>query len=253
MFRIKMDEAPIEVLENELNKFGERTFPHAVRDYLNITAFEASKEAKETANMVFTMRNQYTTRSIRYERAMGLNIQAMKSAVGSVQEYMREQEEGFTRRGQGKHGVAIPTSYSAGQDGSIPRTKMIKRKFWLSRLKVSEDIREKYSNTKQSVLRRVQEAVESNTRIIFLGIRGVKNYRYKKGFYRVVGGRKVKRGWPTGAKLRLLYEVERSSVRTDPHKWLEPTVAIIMKRQDEYYRRALIRQIERQRQFRSRR
>ena len=245
MFRIKMDEAPIEVLENELNKFGERTFPHAVRDYLNITAFEASKEAKETANMVFTMRNQYTARSIGYERAMGLNIQAMKSAVGSVQEYMREQEEGFTRTTRGKHGLAVPTSYAAGQDGANPRTRAIRRSNWLQRLKIARSKR-RASSVSQDIVMAAQEAVSTGSRNLYLPLR-------HPGIYRIIGGRKTGSGWPRGAKLRMLYSLENKSIRTEAHKWMEPSVNTALMRRSEYWRKALLRQIERNRQFRSRR
>jgi hypothetical protein len=244
MLRIKMDTLPIEQLENELDKFGSKTFPHAVRDTLSITAYEASKEAKEQANRVFTMRNQYTARSIRYTRARGRVVNQMESAVGSVQEYMREQEEGFTRRGRGKHGVAVPTSYAAGQEGAKPRTKPIRRTNWLQRLKMARSKR-RAASVAQEIVQAAREAVATGRRTLYLPLR-------HPGLYRIVGGRKTGRGWPRGAKLKILYSLEDRSVRTEAHPWLEPAVRVVLTRQDEYYRRALLRQIEINWQFRNR-
>lgn len=244
MFRLTMDTAPIEALENELDKFGKRTFPHAVRDTLNITAFEASKEAKDVANRVFTMRNQYTERSIRYTRARGYTVNQMESSMGSVQEYMRKQEEGFTEVSRGKHGVAVPTSYAAGQQGARPRTKPIRRKNWLNRLKVARSKRRAASVAQQMVMA-TQEAVATGKRTVFLPLR-------RPGLYQIVGGRRTKAGWPKGARLKMLYSLEDKSVRTEAHPWMEPAVRVVLTRQDEYYRRALIRQIELNRQFRNR-
>jgi hypothetical protein len=245
MFRINLDKAPIEALENELDKFGERTFPHAVRDTLNITAFEASFEAKKFANHIFTMRNQYTTRSIRYERARGSSVNQMSSAVGSVQDYMREQEEGFTRTTRGKHGLAVPTGYAAGQDGARTRTKPIRRSNWLQRLKIARSKRGAAS-VRQEIVQAAQEAVSTGRRTVWLPLR-------HPGLYRIVGGRRGTRGWPRGANLKMLYSTEDRTLRTESHQWMEPSVRVIMTRQDEYWRRALLHQIEINRQFKNRR
>ena len=127
MLTIKMDKRPIEALENDLDKFHDRALPYAVRDTLNTLAYETSRIAKKNADRLMVMRNTYTSRSIQFERAQGLKVDQMKSAAGSLQEYMREQEEGFTRHRKGKHGVPVPTSFAAGQQGAVPRSKPIRR------------------------------------------------------------------------------------------------------------------------------
>ena len=251
MIMISMDKRPIEQLKYDLEKFSERALPYAVRDTLNTAAYKTSNLARRNAKRVFQMRNNYTVRSIQFKKTFSKNVDRMESAAGSLQEYMREQEEGFTRHKKGKHGVPIPTSASAGQAGAKPRTKPVRRINWMSRLQMSTRLRRQYKSTKQSLVRRVQEAIESGGRVTFLGIREQKNSRYKKGFYRVLGGRKVKRGWPAGARLQLLYEVERSSVQARARQWLGPPSRFIGAKMDEFYKAALIRQIERQRAFRN--
>jgi hypothetical protein len=245
MFRIKLDTQPIEQLENELDKFGAKALPYAIRDTLTITAFEASEHATANLFKVFTIRNSYTPRSIRYERARGTSVNRMESAVGSIQPYLAEQEEGFTKRGGGKHGLPIPTSYAAGQEGARPRTKAIKRINWLNRLKVARSGRRAHS-VGQQIVQAAQEAIATGRRTIFLPLR-------HPGLYKVVGGRKTRRGWPRGAKLKMLYSLEDRSARTEAHPWLEPAVRVVLTRQDEYYRRAVIRQIEMNRMFRDKR
>jgi hypothetical protein len=253
MFSISMDRRPLVQLENDLDRFGTQALPYAVRDALNNAAYKTADLARKNANRKFQMRNQFTARSIQFEKTFARRIDQMESRAGSLQEYMREQEEGFTKHAKGKHGVPVPTGAAAGQEGARVRTRPIRRSNWMNRLRVSKHIRGQYSNTKQAVLRRVQEAVESGDRVIFLGVRGKKNRSYVKGFYRVLGGRKVKRGWPTGARLQLLYRAEASSVTTIATHWLGPPSKIVASKMDDLYRQALIRQIERNRLFRSRR
>lgn len=255
MLTIKMDKRPIEALENDLDKFHDRALPYAVRDTLNTLAYETSRIAKKNADRLMVMRNTYTSRSIQFERAQGLKVDQMKSAAGSLQEYMREQEEGFTRHKKGKHGVPVPTSFAAGQQGAVPRSKPIRRVNWMNRLKVAKGIRknEKYKTTKQTVLRRVQEAIASGNRYIVLGVREKTAKRYKKGIYQVLGGKLVKRGWPHGARLKLVYALDQPSITTMPRRWLEPSANLVISKREEYYRKALIRQIEKNRLFRDKR
>lgn len=92
----------------------------------------------------------------------------------------------------------------------------------------------------------VQAAVASGQRVVFLPLR-------HPGLYRVLGGRQTDMGWPKGAKLKLLYSLEDSSITTEPRRWLEPSAKLVVRKREEYYRKAILRQIERNRLFRDKR
>jgi len=245
MLTIKMDKRPIESLENDLDKFHDRALPYAARDTLNNMAYETSRIAKKNADRLFVMRNQFTSRSIQFERTQSLDMRRMASHAGSLQEYMREQEEGFTRHKKGKHGVPVPTSYAAGQEGAVPRSKPIRRGHWMNRLRMSRN-RRKAATKGQDIVLAVQNAIATGDRVVFLPLR-------HKGIYRVLGGRQTERGWPKGAKLKMLYSLEDSTIRTEPRRWLEPSARLVISKRDEYYRKAVLRQIERNRLFRDKR
>jgi hypothetical protein len=252
VFDIKLDTYPLEQYENDLDKFGKQGMPYAIRGTLNTAAYKASDLSKKKVGQLFTIRNTFVQRSIRFQKTFSRRIEDMESAAGSTEDFMRKQTEGFTEHTRGKHGVPLPTSAAAGQEGAKPRTRVIRRSNWINRLKVAKRIREKYKNTKQAVIRRVQDAVESGDRTIFLGVRGKASNKYKKGFYRVLGGRRVKRGWPTGARLRMLYSMEHTTLYTRARDWLGPPTRFVTAHLGDYYRDALIRQIEKQRAFRNR-
>lgn len=245
MFETKMDTKPIDQYENELDKFGEHALPFAVRDTLNTSAFETSKRAKRTAGMAFTMRNKFTERSIQFEKTFQKSISRMESAAGSLQEYMRQQEEGFTKVKKGKHGVPVPTAFAAGQGTAMARTRPVKRINWINKLALTR--RRKAAGRGEELMDTVHEAVQTGKRTVFL-----KDLRHP-GIYKVLGGRKnTKRGWPRGARLRMLYSLDEPTITTEKHEWLEPAANMVLARQGDIYRKSIERQIQINRSFRDR-
>lgn len=247
MFTLKMDQRPLEQLENDLDRFGKQALPYAIRDTLNAAAFQTAEMAKEEISHKFIERNTYTRRSVRYKKTFSRDINRMESYAGSIQPYMRQQEEGFTEHKSGKHGVPIPSSAASGQMGSRLRTRRLQRKNWLSSINLSSSRVKGRGRTVASV----RDAVDTGKRVIFIDSRS-DHYGRPTGLYRVVGGRKGGRGWPTGARLQLIYDLERSSVRTKAHPWLEPATNKVTVNIDKLYRDALIRQIRLNRSFRNR-
>lgn len=245
MFSIDIDKKALIQLENDLDRFGKNALPIAVRDTLNNIAFKSSDLAKRNLSRVFIERNTWTRRSIGYRRAVGRNIDMMLSEMGSTLEYMRLQEEGFVQRKSGKHGVAIPTNAAAGQLGASKRTRRLQRKNWLNQVNPPRPIVRRKGRTVAAV----REAVETGKRVVFIDSRS-DHYGRPTGFYRVIGGRKGGRGWPSGAKLQMIYSAEKPSVRTEPHRWIESPVKLVMRNIDKIYRDALIRQIRINRSFR---
>jgi hypothetical protein len=246
MFRLSMDQRPLEQMEKDLDRFGKQALPYAIRDTLNAAAFQTAEMAKDEIGHRFIERNAYTRRSVRYKKTFSRDIKRMESSAGSVQEYLQKQEEGFTESKSGKHGVPIPSSAAAGQMGARLRTRKLQRKNWLSSINLSSS---RVKGRGRTVVA-VRDAVESGRRVVFIDGRS-DHYGRPTGMYRVVGGRKGGRGWPKGARLQLIYDLERSSVRTKAHPWLEPATKKVTVNLDKLYRDALIRQIRLQRSFRN--
>jgi hypothetical protein len=247
LFKIVSDMRPIEQFENDLDRFGKHALPYAVRDTLNTAAYKTSDLAKRNISRKFTERNTFTKRSVRFQKTFARRIDQMESVVGSTQEYMAKQEEGFTQQKTGKHGVAIPTSAAAGQGQARKRTRKLQRRNWLNMIKPPSA---RVRGRGRTVIA-VRDAVTSGSRVVFITKRN-DPWRRPTGFYRVLGGRKKGSGWPKGAKLQMIYSAKRPTVRTAPHRWLEPATAVIAKKLDTIYRDAVIRQIKINRSFRDR-
>jgi hypothetical protein len=247
MFSISMDKRPLEQLENDLDRFGKQALPYAIRNTLNQAAYQTAEEAKENIGRRFIERNQYTRRSVRYKKTFSRRIDQMESAAGSIQPYMAQQESGFTEQKSGKHGVPIPSSAAAGQMGARLRTRKLQRKNWMSAINLPA-VRVR---GKGRTVAAVRAAVETGQRVVFLDSRS-DHFGRPTGLYRVVGGKNGGHGWPKGAKLQMIYSLERSSVRIRPHAWLQPATEKVSKDLGKIYRDALIRQIRLQRSFRNR-
>jgi hypothetical protein len=249
MLGINLDTADFRYLENEVDRVNRYGIPNAIRTALTSAAFEARDDARRSLDgstgANFTLRNTYTSRSILAERATGGKISDMRSSVGSIQEYMAEQEEGFTNVSSGRFGLAIPTRFAAGQDGGGIRTKTIRRKNFLQAVQPIKAYGFNFpvkrgGNDKSAVWIAMQMAIAEGSRLIFIDRRR-DHFHRRTGFYRVIGGNKRN---PEGAKLKLIYSTTRKTTRVKPHKWLGPSSDRTQKRIPELYRKSLIKWIE---------
>jgi hypothetical protein len=253
LFKIVSDMRPIEQFENDLDRFKEGALTYAIRDTLNQAAYETSVEAKNEIGQKFIERNQYTRRSIRYNKVVGKSIARMYSEVGSVQKYMAKQERGFVTRSKGKHGVAIPTTQASGEGDARVRRKTIRAAARLSRIRIAKGLApeyaRKYKKPRQRLIRMIQDSLEYGYRTIFW----MSRRSARTGFYRIRGGKKInKRGWPDGVKLEMLYSVDKPITNTKSHEWLQPSTQKVTMYMGQLYQRALIKEIERFRSFRDR-
>lgn len=239
-----MDTRPLIQLENDLDRFGKHAMPYAARDTLNTAAFKTSDLAKRNISRKFIERNTWTRRSAGYTKTFARDIDRMESEAGSTQSYMRQQEEGFTQRKSGTHGVAVPTAAAAGQGRARVRTRRLQKKNWLAQVSP-------VSNRKRGTVYAVRKAVQTGRRVVHIASSS-DHYGRPSGFYRVVGGSKRGRGWPKGAKLQLIYGTEKASIRVEPNKWLDPSARFVMRDLDKIYRDAINRQIRINRSFRDR-
>jgi hypothetical protein len=169
----------------------------------------------------------------------------MVSVVGSTQEYMRKQEEGFSESATGSHGLAIPTPGAAGEKGGIRRrTRPISRKNYINTLQPVKaygwNISGPNNRGRSGIMAAIYFAIQSGSRTIFVDRRR-DHYHRKTGFYRIVGGTKAK---PEEAKMTLIYAVNKRNAKTPPHRWLVPKAEPVAAKLIESYRKNLTKWIE---------
>lgn len=216
MFSLKDED--IKELEADLKTFHARAFPFATKATLNTAVFKGQKLARKDVRVKMIQRNRFTEQSIQVKQSRTLKVSRQAAFLGSTADYMETQEFGGVEHSTGKHGVSLPTSYSAGQGEQEPRTKLPRKGNKLENIKLKKRLR-KANNKKQSTLFKIQDAVTSGKRFVFLDLGRT------KGIFRVVGGRKnFKRGWPVGAKLRMVHDLSHDSVTIPRNPWLKPVV-----------------------------
>lgn len=211
-------------LEVDLKKFRlfsellgdmKKSLTFAARNALNDIAFEAREEwSKRQLPKAFTLRNNWTERGLRVEKARGRKFEELQSKVGSVREYMLPAEEGSTQTKRGKHGVAVPTSGASGQGPKEKRTRLIRRPNYLSSLTLVKRVGGSKAQQNAIAMRMAREKGQ----LAFLEI------GKRKGIFKV-GGRK--KGKP---RLKLLYDLTHSSVSTKPIPTLERTIDAVRPR-----------------------
>lgn len=245
MLGVRLDTADLRYLMNEVDRLNRFGLPNAARETLNEAAFETRDQARSGLSKQFTIRNTYTSRSIMADRTSARNIADMVAVVGSAQEYMQKQEEGFSESATGSHGLAIPTPVAAGEMGGIRRrTRPVSRRNYLAALNPVKTygINKMGANNKgrSGVMTAIWLAIANGRRTIFLD-RSRDHFHRKTGFYRIVGGTKSK---PEDAKMSLLYAVTKRNVKTSPHKWLGPKAEAIANQLPERFRKNLNKWIE---------
>jgi hypothetical protein len=244
MFSIKTDE--IQKLENELSRVVKHAIPSATKNTINEAAAVTMRMAQAHVTKQMTLRNKWTEKSIKVRKTKAREISRQVAVVGSLQDYMEDQEFGAIKRRKGKEGVPIPTGYASGEGRtSRPRKRLPKGNKAIRKIRLGHGRKRPLGqpkHNKQALLFKVQDAVMSGNRFIFHDFGGVK----KKGIFRVVGGRKgFKRDWPSGAKLEMVYSLEHSFVRIPRDPWLAPSVELIKPHIPEIYVKSLKAELKR--------
>lgn len=238
---IEIDVKELIKLEADLKKFAARALPFATRQTINQAAFETMRGYKAAARNEMVLRNKWTEKSIQVEKSKTLRVSDQAAVVGSIAEYMSTQEFGGTERGdRGKH-KPIATSYAAGQgEHAQPRTRLPRKPNKLSNIQLRRLQGRKAKTRKQAMIFAVQEAVLSGERTVYLDL------GRRKGIFRVIGGRKkFKRGWPKGAKIKMLWDLSRQSVRVPRNPLLGPATTSVQQKMPGYYIDAIRYQLKR--------
>lgn len=221
---LTIDMVKFRVLSRHLEVYASKAIPFAARAALNDIAFEARKEwAERQLPQAFTLRNTWTAKGLRVEKAQGRTIANMQSRVGSLREYMLPREEGATQTKRGKHGVAIPQSGAAGQGAKTKRTRLVRRPNYLSALQTVKRV----SGSKQRQNAVAIAMAKKSGGVAFLEV------GRRKGLFRVGGGKQKK------PRLKLLYDLSHSTVTTKPIPTLERTIDAIKPRFLSIHMRAI--------------
>jgi len=234
MFNI--DDRGIKQLERQFVIFAERAVPFATRATLDGTAFEARKLGVENIRNQMVLRNTFTVRSVQVEKVgRELNINRQESRTGATTDYLATQETGATIPRKGRRGVPIPTSYSAGQQGARPRTKVPRKANRLTSIQITRRARRTQSRAQQNKVA-VLEAVRTGRRFIYMDL------GRRRGLFRVIGSRR-------NIRVRMVYDLSRPTVTVPPNPWLEPATVEASRGIPERYRQALIFQAKRNKLF----
>ena len=236
-----LDNREIRRLEVQLRLFARRAYPFAVRETLTETAKQATLKTKRNMRLELTLRNTFTVNSMLTTFARGLNVNRMEAITGSISPYMPIIEFGGSKSAEGgSQGVVLPTSFSANQGFSANRTRTPQGEKKLSKINLRRGTR-KPKTREQATLFAVQDAVSTGQRDVFLDLGRT------KGIFRVVGGRAgFKRGWPKGAKLKMIYDLSRNTVRIPATPVMGPAVDEAKRLIPLFYQEALRKQLRRQ-------
>lgn len=224
----------LDKMQRDLKTFAKKAVPYAVRQTLNDGAFDLRQEWQDQIKRQMTTRNTFTTRSIRVDRAKGLNTRQMVAVTGSVAPYMERQEKGGRITKKGKYGKGIPTAVAAGQGMGtrpikrLPRAK--NRRFTL--VKPGGKAR----NVKARNAAAVRQAASSGGGVVHL------QTRRGHGLYRVSGGRKR-------IKVRMLWDLSRTAVPTPKNPTLAPALRRTNAKMPSIAHKALTKQLKMHRVF----
>lgn len=227
--RIKADFRGLEELDRDLKLMRKRAIPHAIRDGLNNTAFEARKTWQDEIHRTFTTRNRFTENSVRVEKARGIDIRNMQAVVGSVAPYMHDAEFGVTESKKGKHGSPIPTSVASGEGRGTSRKRPVRRPNQHRNIDLKPTRR---GSRHQRNAGAIQNAKAKGFKHVFLDL------GRRKGIFRLSGGKRR-------TKLDMIWDLSHSTVRIKPHPTLQPTVKTVEGFAPGIHRRALIKQFQR--------
>jgi hypothetical protein len=153
---------------------------------------------------------------------------------------MEVQEFGGTERAKRKHGVPIPTGYSAGQMGQAVRTRVPRRANRLPNIRLSK-VKKGRMSRKARIVATVRQAVSTNKRYVFLDL----GDSGRKGIFKVTGGKRRLKSGRSSAKLRMVQDLSQRAVRIPKTPWLNPSVLLASLQMEDFYRRALIFQLRR--------
>ncbi len=239
---LEFDDKQIRKFEKDLAKF-QKAIPIANMTMLNRTAFETRKISHHIIRNKMILRNKFALQSVRVEKAKPrTNINKQFSITGSTAEFMADQEFGAIKRSDGKKGVPIATTTASGEgENANVRKKLPKR---VNKLQTIQ-LRRRRSNAKTKKQRnaiKIQQAIKNNDKFVYL------ETSRKKFIARV-----IKKGRKGEARIKMVWDLSRRTVRIPKNPWLKPATQSGSKKMPRFYLEALEFQVKRQKLFQNRR
>lgn len=229
---IRLDDKQIKRYENLLKGFAHEAMPYATRFALNKAGFELRKDWQDVIENKMVTRNKWTKGSIRVQQTRSLNPSAQRVTVGSVADYMADQEFGTTIRKSGKQGIPIATSYSAGQGESTkPRTRLPRKPNKIQNIQL-RDRRRVTGNRKRQNAAAVQMAAQSKNKFVYL------DTGKTQGLFKIVGGKRKPR-------VKMVYDLSRKAVTLPANPTLRPALQRTTPKLPQFYYDALRYQLQR--------
>lgn len=234
MFAI--NDRDIKKLERDLKTFARKAFPFATKKTLNDAAFQTQRIARVDIKEDLTLRNRFTVQSIQVEQARTLQVSRQAAVVGSIADYMEDQEFGAIKSKKGKQGVQIATSYSAGQgENAQPRTRLPRKANTMAQIQLQRR-RKKGSNRKQLNIIAIKQAAETGRKYVFLDL------GKRKGIFKVIGGKRR-------PKIKMVHDMTSQSVVIPRSPWLKPAFDEATRMIPAFYADALRFQLRRRNLF----
>lgn len=223
--------------EADLRTLSRKALPFATKATVNGAAFMARRLSQEGIREEMINRNRFTVGGIRVEQTRTLRISQQAAVVGSIADYMADQEFGAIKSKTGKEGVRISTSYSSGEgENAQPRTRLPRRANTMAAIKLQRRSK-KGSNRKQRNLIAIKQAASTGRKYVFLDL------SRRKGIFKVIGGKRR-------PKIKMVHDMTEQSVTIPRNPWLAPAVVKTEAAIPEIYRKALEFQARRHGLFR---
>lgn len=229
---ISVDDKDIKKLERDLKTFADRAYPFATKNTLNNAAFTSQKMARRDVTIKMIERNKFTGQSIQVDQARTLNVRRQAATVGSVADYMEDQEFGAVKSKRGAEGVAIPTTYSSGEAMTANIRRRLPRKAnTLRNIQLQRKGKRGRTRQQQNLIA-IQEAASSTRKYVFLDL------GKRKGIFKVIGGRRK-------PKIRMVHDLTEQVVTIPRNPWLKPVIDTVSLKIPEIHAKSLRFQLKR--------
>lgn len=214
---IGYDRKQIEQYRKKLQRHRDKIVPGTVAITLNALARQAMYFGREAYKKGFYNRSKTLHRFITYDPVdRGLrDINRMKSKAGALSSklgFMSRHEDGGSDRAKGKHGVAVPTGYGAGQpDNQFPIKGLQKPGNRLPRISLDDSLSGMPTRLK------IWVAAKKKQRFVFLTTaRGTGIYKMLPGSSgrQKIGGRTRKK-----IQIKRVWNLANRTVTWKARKW----------------------------------
>jgi hypothetical protein len=217
----------------DLNRFASRGVPYMVRDTLTGCAFALQRAWRADVRGAFVLRNKYTEKSIRVDKATGTKVASMEAVTGTIAPFMRDQEEGNTVRGRGKH-KAIPTGLAAGQGQGAARTRTVRTGLRLQAINIPSRPMPNIKGKRRQNAIAMAIAIRKGERFVMLNRIKVKG----RAIFEVRGGKR-------SGRARMLWDMSKGSVKVPREPTLERSIHASARAFEKVQYQATLNQLKR--------